>query len=192
MNFRIPWGRPMNRPDTIIISPMGRIPSWITTTLEGRIKDIFGFKTQVTPLVKDISFAYDPTRDQFYSTPILEALDAAAPAACIKLLAVTREDLFIPILTHVYGEAQLGGRASIISISRLTPYPESGPLKKGRTRIIKEAAHELGHTFDLRHCRDPHCLMHYCRKLEDVDLKSDQFCRYCLIFLADSIKALGG
>lgn len=176
----------------IIISPVGDIPSWINLTIAGRIRDIFGFETEVNHLMDDISFAYDPERDQYYSTQILEALAAKAPDKCIKLLAVTKEDLFIPILTHVYGEAQLGGVASIISISRLIPYPESGPREEGPDRLVKEAAHELGHAFDLRHCEDEHCIMHYCRKLEDVDNKSDRFCRYCTIFLADSIKRLGG
>ncbi len=142
-------------------------------------------------MLQDISFAYTPERNQYYSTRILEELEKKAPDDCIKILAVTQEDLFIPILTHVYGEAQLGGIASIISISRLIAYPETGPLEKGAPRIIKEAAHELGHTFDLRHCEDKHCIMHYCRRIEDVDNKSDQFCRYCTIFLSDHIKALG-
>ncbi|MBU1343647.1 MAG: hypothetical protein KKE44_13765 [Proteobacteria bacterium] len=181
----------MNQPDTIVISPVGNIPAWINTTIAENIQNAFGFKTRVSPLLDDISFAYEEKRNQYYSTRILEELAARAPKDCIKLLAVTKEDLFIPILTHVYGEAQLGGIASIISISRLFAYPESGPLEKGHDRIIKEAAHELGHTFDLRHCEDDRCIMHYCRKLEDVDQKTDRFCRYCKILLADSIKALG-
>ena len=69
--------------------------------------------------------------------------------------------------------------------------PESGGQDTSMNRIIKEAIHELGHTFDLRHCDDDHCIMHYCRKIEDVDHKLSRFCRYCSIFLADSVKALG-
>ena len=180
----------MNQPDTIIISPVGDIPAWINNTIAETIQNAFGFKTRVRILIDDISFAYDEKRNQYYSTQILEALEIEAPKECIKILAVTKEDLFIPILTHVYGEAQLGGRASIISISRLISYQETDPPEKNSMRIIKEAAHELGHTFDLRHCEDEHCIMHYCRKLEDVDNKSDQFCRYCSILLDDSIKAL--
>ncbi len=176
----------------IIISPVGNIPSWITATIAERVKQIFRFETRVSSLLEDISFAYDRERDQYYSTRILEELAARMPEDCTKLLAVTQEDLFIPILTHVYGEAQLGGRTSIISLSRLMAYPDSESREKSRCRIVKEAVHELGHTFDLRHCEDEHCMMHYCRKLEDVDHKSDQFCRYCNIFLDDYIKALGG
>jgi len=54
-------------------------------------------------------------------------------------------------------------------------------------RMIKEAIHELGHTFNLRHCRDKSCIMHYCRSLKDVDRKSDQLCRYCKILLDDEL-----
>ncbi len=47
-----------------------------------------------------------------------------------------------------------------------------------RERMVKEALHELGHTFKLLHCKDPQCIMHYCRSLRDVDRKSDHLCRY--------------
>lgn len=177
---------------SILISPIGEIPDWISNSVAETIVKVFGFKTRVVPLLPDIVFAYDEKRTQYYSTKILGELEKNAPKDCIKVLAITREDLFIPILTHVYGEAQLGGRAAIVSISRLIDYPETGDLKKSRERIVKEAAHELGHTFDLRHCEDQHCIMHYCRKLEDVDYKSDQFCRYCRIFLSDAFKVLAG
>jgi len=182
----------MNPEAIILISPIGKIPDWISRAVAETVEKIFGFKTRVDILLTDLSFSYDIKRNQYYSTVILSELEKNAPEDCIKILAITREDLFIPILTHVYGEAQLGGRAAVISISRLIDYPEAGDLKKSRERIVKEAAHELGHAFDLRHCEDQHCLMHYCRKLEDVDNKSDQFCRYCKIFLSDAIKVLAG
>ena len=181
----------MAQKDTIIISPVGRIPSWVCTTIFVSLGPIFGFETQITPLLDDIEFAYDMERDQYYSTLILDELEKRAPAHCAKVLAITKEDLFIPILTHVYGEAQLGGVSSIISISRLVGDRIADPLGIGRDRIIKEAAHELGHTFDLRHCEDPGCIMHYCRKLEDVDQKTDRFCRYCTVLFNDSVRHLG-
>jgi len=57
-------------------------------------------------------------------------------------------------------------------------------------RIVKEAIHELGHTFNLRHCQEHSCIMHYCRSEEDVDRKSDELCRYCKIMVEDEIKRL--
>jgi len=183
-------GLPNHQPWVIIISPVGRIPQWINETIAGHIGPLFGMETRIHPLLGDIEFAHDPDRNQYHSTVILEALERAAPRDCLKVLAVTQEDLFIPILTHVYGEAQLGGLASIVSIARLLTDPAATPLDRGRARIIKEAAHELGHTFDLRHCEDPGCLMHYCRKIEDVDHKSDRLCRYCRVLFRDYLKLL--
>ncbi|OGR22041.1 MAG: hypothetical protein A2277_18375 [Desulfobacterales bacterium RIFOXYA12_FULL_46_15] len=182
--------RAMNPDPIILISPIGEIPDWISKAVAETVEKMFGFKTRVAFLLEDLLFAWDEKRTQYYSTAILGELEKKAPKDCIKVLAITREDLFIPILTHVYGEAQLGGRAAVISISRLIEYPEAGDLKKSRERVVKEAAHELGHAFDLRHCEDQHCIMHYCRKLADVDAKSDNFCRYCRIFLSDAVKAL--
>lgn len=174
----------------IIISPIGRIPAWINQTLSFHIQALFGLETRIQTLLPDIEFAYDRDRNQYFSTRILEELEKKAPPDCLKVLAVTQEDLFIPILTHVYGEAQLGGVSSLISISRLLADHESDPLEGGRARIVKEAAHELGHTFDLKHCEDSSCIMHYCRKIEDVDHKSERFCRYCAVLFNDSIKRL--
>lgn len=177
--------------DTIIISPIGEVPAWVCSIIMVGMTPIFEFKTQVLQLLDDIEFAYDRERDQYHSTLILEELEKKAPDHCLKILAVTKEDLFIPILTHVYGEAQLGGVASIVSIFRLVEDAIADPHGKGRDRIVKEAAHELGHTFDLRHCEDPGCIMHYCRKLDDVDNKSERFCRYCTVLFNDSVNLLG-
>ena len=181
----------MTHIDTIIASPIGDIPLWMTQAIANEVGVFFGFSARVETVLDDILFAYDPERKQYHSTKILEALEKKAPEDCIKIIAVTKEDLFIPILTHVYGEAQLGGKACIISIARLIAGLEVKGVK-GCRRIVKEAIHELGHTFDLRHCKDQRCIMHYCRRLEDVDRKSNQFCRYCNIFLADNIRDLCG
>ncbi len=183
---------PVPRPDTILVSPVGKIAPWITRAIVDKMEGFFGFKAKEVSLLEDILFAFDPDRNQYHSTLILEELAARCPKVGLKVLAVTKEDLFIPILTHVYGEAQLGGTACIISIARLITGPDMGGVDSGAGRIVKEATHELGHCFDLRHCEDEHCIMHYCRQLADVDKKSNQFCRYCRIFLSDNIKGLGG
>ncbi|MBW1731887.1 MAG: archaemetzincin family Zn-dependent metalloprotease [Deltaproteobacteria bacterium] len=178
-------------PNTIIISPIGEIEDDILKAIEKGVKDAFGYPTEITPLIENVDFAYDAHRDQYHSTPILKRLSDTAPAHCLKILGIVDVDLFIPILTHVYGEAQLGGKASIISTYRL----KKGILEPFRSekyvcRLRKEAAHELGHTFNLKHCREQSCIMHYCRRIEDVDHKSERFCRYCKILLNDEIKRL--
>jgi archaemetzincin len=178
---------------TIVISPIGDLGldgaflAWVGT----EVQKVFGFPTQVVPLLDEADLVPDPLRGQVHSTPILEKLAALLPSPAIKVLAITRVDLFIPVLTHVYGEAQLGGKACIISTYRL----EEGICinaspKTYQCRILKEAIHELGHTFNLRHCPEHTCIMHYCRSIRDVDRKLERLCRYCRILLEDEIKRL--
>jgi archaemetzincin len=155
------------------------------------IRHIFGYGTDILPLLEDLDFAYDRERDQYHSSAILERLDDLAPPRVIKVLAIAEVDLFIPILTYVYGEAQLGGRACIISTFRLKEALHPMAARETfLTRVIKESFHELGHTFRLKHCPDNSCIMHYARGIRDVDQKSEQFCRYCSVMIEDEKKRL--
>lgn len=179
---------------TILIAPVGNFDQSLTDAIAAEFRRVFGFKTISKPFSGDLDFAFDPGRDQYHSTAILEKLAAAFPEErADKIFALTHVDLFIPILTYVYGEAQLGGKACIISTYRLKE--GLSPLnveKRYIDRIAKEAIHELGHTFRLRHCKDPTCIMHYCRCIADVDHKSDQLCRYCSVLLQDEIERMSG
>jgi len=175
----------------IIISPIGDVTPDLSGPISKEIKRIYGYPTEVLSLLDDIEFAFHPNRNQYHSTPILEQLAQKAPAGAIKVLALVEVDLFIPILTHVYGEAQLGGAACIVSTVRLNEGHSYLSMQEPfLSRIVKEAVHELGHTFQLRHCREHTCLMHYCRNESDVDRKSDQLCRYCKVLLEDEIKRM--
>lgn len=173
----------------IVISPIGKVDAGLFKPISREIDRVFGFKAHVKPLLEDVNFALDPARDQYHSTLILEKLEKMAPAGTFKVVAITDVDLFIPILTYVYGEAQLGGKACIISTYRLNEgISPAGNPEIYQFRIVKEAIHELGHTFKLRHCPDHTCIMHYCRTVEDVDRKSEQLCRYCRVMLEDEKK----
>ncbi len=175
----------------ILISPVGELSAELIEAVAGEIKQVFGFSTETCSILQDLSFALDDNRNQYHSTAILDRLAANTPPPAVRVLAIAQVDLFIPILTHVYGEAQLGGTACIVSTFRLNEGRSGINIpKKYIDRIVKEAIHELGHTFNLRHCPEHTCIMHYCRNEEDVDRKSDQLCRYCIIMLEDEIKKL--
>ena len=177
----------------IVIAPVGDLAPDLLDPLGAEITRIYRYPIEVVPLLGDLEFAFHPNRNQYHSTSILEQLARKAPADALKVLAVVEVDLFIPILTHVYGEAQLGGIACIVSTIRLNEgHSTLNTQQPFLGRIIKEAIHELGHTFKLRHCREHTCLMHYCRDEHDVDRKSEQLCRYCRILLEDEIKRLAG
>ncbi len=133
---------------------------------------------------------YDPVRNQYNSTWILSQLLEKAPRENCKILGVTSVDLFVPVLTFVFGEAQLQGKAAVVSTYRLRdelyglpPNPER--LKE---RLAKEAVHELGHTFGIVHCRDPRCVMHSYTYAEEIDFKSKDFCSSCSVLLEQNKK----
>jgi archaemetzincin len=173
----------------VIISPIGKRDNELIESIAADIESVFGHKTEEILLLDSVDFAFDPARRQYHSTPILEKLAALAPSQAVKVLGIVEYDLFIPILTHVYGEAQLGGKACMVSTYRLKEgLSLAGSRDAYQQRVVKEAVHELGHTFNLRHCRDSACIMHYCRTVEDVDRKTGRLCRYCKILLKDELE----
>jgi archaemetzincin len=128
-----------------------------------------------------IDFAYDAARGQYGSIPVLEMLARQAPADAHKLLAVTERDLFIPVLTFVFGQAQLGGRVGVVSLARLRQefynLPPHREVFLGR--VMKEALHETGHMFGLVHCADRTCAMSLATSVRQIDLKQAAFCAAC-------------
>ncbi len=142
---------------------------------------IFRSPCRVLDVVLDVKFAHNPARGQYHSTAILERLQAVGSNGKSRLLGVTAVDLFVPIFTFVFGEAQVGGNCALASLYRLSEehYGLPSDEAKLRERLTKEAVHELGHTFGLRHCEDWQCVMASSHSVELVDVKSAEFCREC-------------
>jgi len=127
-------------------------------------------------------FAFDSARGQYHSTSILQRLEPLSPDPGVTLLGVASFDLYIPVLTFVFGEAQLSGRCALVSTCRL--HEEFSGLAPNnlllRTRLKKEAIHELGHTLGLKHCFDWPCVMTSSHNIARIDLKAPEFCPVCL------------
>lgn len=130
----------------------------------------------------DPETAYDPSRGQYNSTRILKSLLGDPDGAAARILGVAGVDLFIPVLTYVFGEAQLDGRAAVVSTHRLRAEAYGLPADDAllAERLLKEAVHELGHTLGLLHCANPTCVMRASTYVEEIDLKRAGFCPPCL------------
>jgi archaemetzincin len=135
----------------------------------------------------DVTGARDERRQQYYSTAILQQIERASSGGA-RVLGVTTCDLYVPVLTFVFGEAQLDGECAVVSTARLREefygMPPSEQLL--RDRLVKEAAHELGHTFGLRHCSDWRCVMASSHGVERLDVKTAEFCPSCRRPIADT------
>ena len=130
----------------------------------------------------DVASAFEASRGQYFSTRLVfDLLTYAGGFPHAKVLGITAVDLFIPILTFVFGEAQLGGQVALVSTHRLRQEFYGLPEDRGifLERVEKEALHELGHTYGLVHCHQPGCVMGFSNAVEKVDLKTNTYCPEC-------------
>jgi len=174
---------------SILLLPLGDVDRGLIEDLSPLLEETFDTRVEIQPYALDLGQFHDAERLQYNSTKILYHIAtnhvAAGPREQNpkgrKILAVMALDLYIPVLTYVFGEAELGGRVSVVSYHRLAP--ERYGLPRNRSllldRIWKEAVHELGHAFGLVHCPVQLCVMHSSSYVEDIDLKGGHFCTSC-------------
>lgn len=174
----------------IELVPLGRVDMLAVDFLSLVLPDTFGVPCSVRKLAIDIEPAFDSKRRQYHSTKlIVSLLDFARKD--YKILGVTDVDLHIPILTFVFGEAQLGRYCAVVSTTRLHQgfYGLEEDEALFLERLEKEAIHELGHTIGLIHCPDYACVMHYANVVEDIDLKANAFCDVCISTVRQNLMA---
>lgn len=152
----------------------------ILRDLESGLADYFS-PVEIEPAETSVPFrAYNPIRDQFNSVPFLESINPLVNKG-EYVLGVTRKDIYYDNLNFIFGQAQVGGKAGVISVKRLDPkfYGDSKDNGLKNERILKEALHELGHCMGLGHCDDPMCIMVFSTSVLGVDKKSTRFCGKC-------------
>jgi len=165
----------------IHIVPIQFHDGFLLDSLSLYLAQTFGMPAQVENKPINIKAVYDPLRNQHNSSYLLAQLIDEPPEDVGRILGVCSFDLFIPILTFVFGEAQLEGIGAVVSTYRLRNEFYGGQSSKQllMERLLKEATHELGHTFNLYHCHNPGCVMTSSVYVEDIDEKSAMFCREC-------------
>jgi len=160
--------------------------------VEKNLKKEFGFPTKILNSEINPEDSYDPMRNQYHSTKILKEMLDNLPSDALRMIGIIPLDLFIPILTFVFGEAQLGGKVGIVSLARLRQEFYGLPPNQSllQRRLVKEINHELGHTFGLVHCSVRECVMSVANSIADVDSKGVSFCNSCRELLNRNRKEL--
>lgn len=176
----------------IFVVPLAVTKQLSLNELCNDLESIFHIPVEQYVLEIPIQEALDISRRQYHSAKLLAMLLERIPNGRSKVLGVTSYDLFLPVLTFLFGQAQVNNRVSVFSTFRLHNefygLPQSNELLY--TRALKEAVHELGHTFGLRHCLNPGCTMNASTYVEDIDLKEAYFCSDCNRFVQQSIRQL--
>ncbi len=164
----------------IALRPFGDIDSTALETLKAGLYRTFG-----CPVLIDVSIpvpveAFTTDRNQYLSDIFLNQLRKFRHNNN-RVLGITEVDLYTDGLNFVFGQADCASGTAVISLHLLHQehygLPEDTELFLAR--CLKEAVHELGHTFGMEHCQDGCCVMHFSNSLLDTDVKKAFFCPRC-------------
>ncbi len=164
-------------------------PTW-AGELRRRSGDVLGLPVRTADLDLDLRAFHAPERAQYHATLILAELLRHLPPSGGRIVGITDVDLYIPVLTFVFGQAQLGGPGAVVSVMRLHNEFYGLPADEELLidRAVKEVVHEVGHGLGLVHCPDYRCVMSSSTYVEDVDLKSERFCPSCRALAAEGAR----
>lgn len=178
----------------LYLVPMGSVPLQALEWIESAAGEWFPLPVRRLPEVSVPPSAYDAKRQQYQSVELMKMLSEYAPRDACRILGVTNVDLAIPMLSFLFGQAQFQGPVAVISLCRLRQEFYGMPAREDllRERTVKEALHELGHTFGLVHCPDSNCAMSLSTHIELVDSKSERYCGRCGMHLVQQFARNGG
>ena len=174
------FAKERDRDMSIALVAVGDVDRKVIEVLKGDLDKVFNRHALIGKAMPKPDYAFNKKRNQYLSTAILSTIMAQTDAAAYeRILGIVDHDLYVPRLNFVFGEA--GTKAAVISLTRLRQefyhLPENRPLF--HQRIFTEAVHELGHTYGLRHCENPRCVMFFSNSLMDTDRKGPEFCPRC-------------
>lgn len=166
----------------IFIAPLKFYSNLLLQNLLAELAKRFSSQIHGINLKINIDDFFSIDRKQYFSTQIIAETIKLTNEFDGKIILLTDVDIFVPALTFIFGEAQLNGKHSILSVCRLHEEFYSGISNEQLLleRTIKEVLHELGHNHGLRHCIDWDCVMHASHGIEEVDIKGNTYCRKCV------------
>jgi archaemetzincin len=177
-------------PHRIGVLPIGELHGIAPKVIAAHISGYLNLEATVLSPLNRPSYAFNKERLQYNVGTILQVLESNPIKGIQKIVGVLNVDLFVPVFTHVFGEARQGGSVALVSLFRLgkDPVGSTPPSAAMLERAAKVALHELCHLYNLTHCESHDCLMHFSGNLDDLDKISFRLCRYCLSYFRNALR----
>jgi archaemetzincin len=177
----------------VAVVPFSRASTTAAKVIAAHVSGYLNLAVETLPPMEIPPDALDEHRLQYNAAALIQAIEAMPLKDYFKVIALFDVDLFVPLFTHVFGEARQNGRVGLVSLFRLEVHKDGSSPSADRVleRVAKIAMHELGHLLNLLHCDDDRCLMHFCGSLDTLDLIPFNFCRHCRTALRRSLAGPG-
>lgn len=168
---------------------MGHIGEFAVRMVAANIQALIGIPVDILAPMDIPPDAFHHQRQQYDAGLVIKHLKESPNITQERILAILTADLCTPILTYVYGEAEIGGKVAVVSTFRLSRNEDGSPTTRERyyERLAKVALHEVAHTFLLYHCDDPRCLMRFSPKIDALDQIGLSFCDRCEFMLRENV-----
>ncbi len=167
--------------EQIGVLPLGEVPTLAVEVIAANITAYYKLPTDILPMRPVPESAFDEVRLKYNAGILINELNAMDFAGYSKIMGVMSRDMFIPIFNYVYGQAVQGGSMALISLYRLNRNADGSTSSTSLIfeRAAKLALHELGHLFNLFHCNEIKCIMHFSGVIEDLNAIPFYLCRDC-------------
>jgi len=177
----------------IYLQKIGKLDQSILINLKSQLeRELNEFNIRVKINKDEITLTdseYNKSKEQFNASKVLKKIQRNARSKDnFRILGILDRDIYSKKYNFVFGLANMKSGVALISLTRLREsyYKKTSVLyRKNETkmdiedRIFKEAIHELGHTFGLKHCNNS-CVMRSSNSLKEADEKPSKFCNSCL------------
>jgi archaemetzincin len=167
----------------VALVPIGAVEPELTAWLQRQLAELTGADVTVGEEIPLPHSAFEKRRGQYLGDMLLKTLRQHAREDRIDgyLLGLIDRDCYSKGLNYLFGQASLGGYEGLVALPRLreTFYSRQDNVPLFQERVLKEAMHELGHTWGLAHCTDQACVMYFSNSLHDTDVKQTVFCENC-------------
>lgn len=176
----------------IYLQAIGRVNGEILKHLREDLRkqfDKFNFSIEIVKEAIPLkSSEYKESRKQYEGDFILDRLfQYSVERQFFRTLGILDVDIYSGSFNFNFGISTAPNNellkyygSCIISITRLRQefYGYDKNYSLFRSRILKEAVHELGHTLGLSHCKNQ-CIMRFSNQLSHTDQKPMNFCNTC-------------